>query len=102
MIVRKRLFFTEQRKLWTKALKRKKQDKTDWLLKNSARVCSIHFVDGIFTTVDLVPTLHLGYRNQMPKFHRSKMSVIHIRNHESNVPTGQRLCTDDRESTLFP
>ena len=60
----------EKRKLWIKALKRENKDKTAWLPRNSDRVCSIHFIDGIPTAANPVPTLHLGYEKEVPKSRR--------------------------------
>ena len=52
--------------MWIKALKRENKDKTAWLPRNSDRVCSIHFIDGIPTAANPVPTLHLGYEKEVP------------------------------------
>ena len=56
----------EKRKLWIKALKRENKDKTARLPGYSNRVCSIHFIDGIPTAANPVPTLHLGYEKEVP------------------------------------
>ena len=56
--------------MWIKALKRENKGKTAWLPKNSDRVCSIHFIDGIPTAANPVPTLHLGYEKEVPKSRR--------------------------------
>ena len=60
----------EKRKLWIKALKREKKNKTAWLPGYSDRVCSIHFIDGIPTAANPVPILHLGYEKEVPKSRR--------------------------------
>ena len=53
----------EKRKLWIKALKRENKDKTAWLHGYSDRVCSVHFIDGIPTAANPVPTLRLRKRS---------------------------------------
>ena len=60
----------EKRKLWIKALKRENKGKAAWLHGNSDRVCSIHFIYGIPTATNPVPTLHLGYEKEVPKSRR--------------------------------
>ena len=60
----------EEKELWIKALKRENKDKTAWLPGCSDRVCSIHFIDGIPTAANPVPTLHLGYEKEVPKSRR--------------------------------
>ena len=56
--------------MWIKALKRENKDKTAWLHGYSDRVCSIHFIDGIPTAANPIPTLHLGYEKEVPKSRR--------------------------------
>ena len=73
----------EKRKLWIKALKRKNKDKTAWLPRNSERVCPIHFIDGIPSSVNPVPTVHiqlynptLGYEKEVPKSRRELLRQL--------------------------
>ena len=77
----------EKRKLWIKALKRENKGKAAWLPKNSDRVCSIHFVDGIPTAANPVPTLHLGYEKEVPKSRRvvSPVSPKEKKNREKST-----------------
>ena len=79
----------EKRKLWIKALKRENKDKTAWLPRNSDRVCSIHFIDGIPTAANPVPTLHLGYEKEVPKSRRElfRQPLQKIRKAEKNQQT---------------
>ena len=63
----------EKRKLWKKALKRENKDKIVWLPRNSDRVCSIHFIDGIPSAANVVPTLHLDCEKEAPKFRREPL-----------------------------
>ena len=63
----------EKRKLWIKALKRENKDNTAWLPRNSDRVCSIHFIDGIPSSATLYIQLYnptLGYEKEVPKSRR--------------------------------
>ena len=38
--------------------------------RNGDRVCSIHFIDGIPSAANPVPTLHLGYKKEVSKSRR--------------------------------
>ena len=63
----------EKTKLWKKALKRENKDKIVWLARNSGRVCSIHFIDGISSAANVVPTLHLDCEKEVPKSRREPL-----------------------------
>ena len=75
--------------MWIKALKRENKDKTAWLPRNSDRVCSIHFIDGIPTAANPVPTLHLDYEKEVPKSRRElfRQPLQKIRKAEKNQQT---------------
>ena len=51
----------EQRQCWIKNMKRENANKSIWKPKESDRVCSVHFADGVPTNANPDPTLHLGY-----------------------------------------
>ena len=71
------------------ALKRENKDKTAWLPRNSDRVCSIYFTDGIPIAANPVPTLHLGYEKEVPKSRRElfRQSLQKKRKSEKNQQT---------------
>ena len=86
----------EKSKLWIKALKRENKGKTAWLPWSSDRVCSIHFIDGIPTAANPVPTLHLGYEKEVPKSRRElfRQPLQKKRKTEKN----QQILTDTKEN----
>jgi len=51
----------EHRQRWINAMKRENINKTLWMPKDSDRVCSLHFLDGVPTNANPDPTLYLGY-----------------------------------------
>ena len=57
----------EPRMLWIRAMKRENEDRTEWLPKDSDRVCSKHFVDGYPTPAHPLPTIELGYDSNIKK-----------------------------------
>ena len=59
--------------MWKKALKRENKDKIVWFPRNSDRVCSIHFIDGIPSAANVVPTLHLDCEKEVPKSRREPL-----------------------------
>ena len=61
----------KERQLWIKALRREFINKTLWQPTGSDWVCSIHFVDGIPSTVNPTPTLCLGYELEAKKSRRN-------------------------------
>ena len=52
---------SDSRKLWIKALNRINKDNSLWQPTQDDRVCSEHFVDGIPTPANPLPSLKLGY-----------------------------------------
>ena len=82
--------------MWIKALKRENKDKAAWLPGYSDRVCSIHFIDGIPTAANPVPTLHLGYEKEVPKSRRElfRQPLQKKRKTEKN----QQILTDTKEN----
>ena len=60
------------REAWIKAVKREPFDKKgSWQLAASDWVCSIHFVDGLATDENSIPTLFLGYESKEKKWRRT-------------------------------
>ena len=59
-------------------------------------VCSIHFIDGIPTAANPVPTLHLGYEKEVPKSRRElfRQPLQKKRKTEKN----QQILTDTKEN----
>ena len=55
-------------------LKKENKDKTAWLPGTSDRGYSIHFIGGIPTAANQVPTLHLGFEKEAPKSRRELFS----------------------------
>ena len=51
----------KERDSWIQALKRENPKRTKWNSKSSDRICSLHFVDGLPTKVNPLPTVHKGY-----------------------------------------
>ncbi|XP_057290859.1 uncharacterized protein LOC130613547 [Hydractinia symbiolongicarpus] len=63
----------EQRQRWIKAMRRINPDKSDWVPKQSDRVCSVHFVDGTPSQKYPDPTLELGYDTPVTKKPRREL-----------------------------
>ena len=51
----------KERDSWIQALKRENPNRTKWNSKRSDRICALHFVDGLPTKVNPLPTMHKGY-----------------------------------------
>ena len=86
----------EQRKSWIKVLKRENKGKTAWLPRNSDRVCSIHFTDGVPTAANPVPTLHLGYEKEVPKSRRELFTQLLQKKRKTEK--NQQTLTDTTEN----
>ena len=54
----------KERDSWIQAPKQKNPNRTKWNLKSSDRTCSLHFVDGLPTKVNPLPTMHKGYHTK--------------------------------------
>ena len=48
-----------ERDAWIQALKRENQNRTNWTPKSSDKICSLHFVDGIPTKANPLPTMKI-------------------------------------------
>ena len=74
------------RKAWIKAVRREPFDKKgSWQPAPSDRVCSIHFVDGLATDENSIPTLFLGYESKEKK---SRRRTLFRKPLEKNVREG--------------
>ena len=51
----------KERDACIQALKRENPNRTKLTPKSSYRICSLHFVDGILTKANPLPTMHMGY-----------------------------------------
>ena len=51
----------KERDSWIQALKRENPNRTKWNSKSSDRIGSLHFVDGLPTKVNPLPTMHKCY-----------------------------------------
>lgn len=85
----------QRRKLWLNALRR-----ADFVPTKNSKVCDRHFVSGIAindaTSVDYIPTLHLGYKKKLKErttsssrkasyFTDEKLSSLHNRNEKAQL-----------------
>ena len=61
---------TKGKGTWIQAFKRENPNRTKWTPKSSDRTCSLHFVDGIPTKANPLPTMHLGYDTKRQKNRR--------------------------------
>ena len=60
------------REAWRKAVRQKPFDKKwSWQPAPSDRICSIHFVDGLATDENPIPSLFLGYESKEEKSRRT-------------------------------
>ena len=60
----------KERDEWNQALKRENPNRTKWTTKSCNRICSIHFVHGIPTKANTLPTMHIGYDTKRQKTRR--------------------------------
>ena len=62
----------EQREAWISIVGRKNAAMSDWVPRNSDRICSHHFENGKYSTrrdrVNYIPTLNVGLSNWKPTF----------------------------------
>ena len=61
--------YLHHRVKWIEALRRVNADKSVWEPRQSGRVCSVHFVDGVPTEQNSYPTLQLGYECKVKTIH---------------------------------
>ena len=59
-----------KRDAWIQAPNQKNPNRTKWIPKSSDRICSLHFVDGIPTKANPLPTMHMGYDTKRQKTRR--------------------------------
>ena len=55
----------KERDEWFKALKRENPNRKKWMPRNTDRICSLYFVDGIPSKAN--PLMHLGYNTKRQK-----------------------------------
>ena len=79
----------EKRELWIKLMKRETVKRTAWQPKDSDRVCSEHFVDGIPTCKNPNPSLKLGYELNQRSERRKLFRNAPVKNKPPSIVTAE-------------
>ena len=61
----------KNRDKWIQALKLENPNRTKLTPESSDKICSLHFVDGIPTKGNPLPTMHIGYDTKRKKAWRT-------------------------------
>ena len=77
----------KERDSWIQALKRENPNRTKWNSKSSDRIGSLHFVDGLPTKVNPLPTMHKGYDTKRQN-NRCPLPAKKARTEEGEIKIG--------------
>ena len=92
-----KLRFGEIRDGWTRALNRVTKRKTPWQPGPSDTVCSRHFLEGVPTALNPLPTFELGYEKPAKKSRRELIRIVPEADYAAGIEHNSTFSQDEPE-----